>query len=192
MNRCPCLLEQGSGNDGDVVMIRRRRVDDRQFAILNVLHVIQGHVRRQTHGAFFCEVGGEDFAHQEHDQAEVDQDDSRAFPGEFESDCVSGQKIRQQGADQRVSADEWEPAGNRQASRRRTPPEDPEGNPAEPGMKIVILHDNNIVVDLGPRAGEDEDHRHAQQHDREPEGSERLEDLLQRIIHGASPVNWTD
>jgi hypothetical protein len=98
-----------------------------------------------------------------------------ALERELEAHRVRRDEIQQQQHDQRVSAGHREAAGDSLVSRRGARQEHREVHPREEAVEVSLLHRPDVMIDLRPRAGEDEHDRQRQERDRQPQRRQGLQ-----------------
>ncbi len=114
-------------------------------------------------------------------------DDADAPRGELEPDRVGGQEI-----DEHDPGDE-EPAGEDDAAGDMGDlggDKELEIDADDERAEIAGDDGPDALVHLRERAGEDQDHREREEDDREAEGGDGLENLLERVHGSPSPTEW--
>ena len=167
----PAAREAMLGDGDDLIVIRVGRVDDDQFAVVEIHRVIPRLAFGKLQRALSREQVGEQLSQEQEDQPAVREMDAGFFPGEGVAGDVRGEQVDEQQRAEQITAG--------QNDRDRHVPDD--GADDEPAFEVTRLRQVEAFVDLRQRADEHQRDGEAQQHDRQPHRGEQFNESLNHV-----------
>ncbi len=148
----PPSASTSPGHGGDLVGLRIREIDHREFHARAVFRVVLGFALLEAHVAGDGEQIGGEAAGEHDDEAEVDELDAEFAPGPTEAADVRGDQIHQQHRADQVAAGKHRDA---EAAGGRGPPD-------EPALEILFLDEIQAEAHLRQGSGKDQHQRRGQ------------------------------